>query len=67
MNRSQLRYGATTFAIVLAMNRGIDGWVSFPFTHPSLLHLKANFMKKNRSFRCDVKKVPLTYVSFGLL
>jgi len=35
------------FAIVLAMNKGIDCWVSFSFTHPSSLHLKAKFMKKN--------------------
>ena len=45
----QLRYGATIFAIVLAMNKGMDYWVSFCCTHPSSLHLKAKFVKKNRS------------------
>jgi len=41
-------YGAAIFAIILTMNKGIDYWVIFSFTHPSL-HLKAKSMKKNRS------------------
>jgi len=66
----RLRYGNTFFAIVLTMNRGMDYWVSFSFTHPSLLHLKVKFMKKNWS--CTIistwrKQVPITYVSLGLL
>jgi len=64
-----VRYGATIFAIVLTMNKGMDYWVSFSFTHPSL-HLKAKFMKKNWS-RTIVstwrKQAPITYESSGLL
>jgi len=44
--KNKLRYGATIFSIALAMNRKIDYWVSFSFTHPLSLHLKAKFMKK---------------------
>jgi len=43
----QLRYGATIFAIVLTMNKGMDYWVILSFIRPSSLHLKAKFMKKN--------------------
>jgi len=39
--------GATISAIVFAMNRGMDHWVSISFTHPPSLHLKAKFVKKN--------------------
>jgi len=28
----------TIFAIVLTMNKGMDGWVIFSFTRPSSLH-----------------------------
>ena len=47
----------------------MDDWVSFSFTYPSSLHLKAKFMKKNRlrmivSMGC--KQVPITYESLGL-
>ena len=58
------------FAIVLTINKGMDYWVSFSFTHPSSLHLKAKFMKKNRS-RTIVstwrKQAPITYESLDLL
>jgi len=47
--KQKLRYRATIFAIALIMNRGMDYWLSFSFTHPSLLHLMVKFMKKNRS------------------
>jgi len=52
------------------MNKGMDYWVSFSFTHPSSLHLKTKFMKKNQlrtivSTWC--KQVPITYELFGLL
>ena len=42
-----LRYGAKLFTIVFAMNRGINYWVSFSFTHPSSLHTKMKFVKIN--------------------
>jgi len=52
------------------MNRGIDCWVSFSFTHPPSLHLQAKFMKKNQSHMIVStwrKQVPITYISLGLL
>ena len=65
-----MRYGGTIFAIVLTMNKGIDYWVRFSFTHPSSLHLKAKFMKKN--WLCTIvltwhKQVPITHESLSLL
>jgi len=36
------------FRHCITMNKGTNDWVSFSFTHPSSLHLKAKFMKKNR-------------------
>jgi len=65
-----LRYRATTFAIALTMNKGIDYWISYSFTRPSSLHLKAKFVKKDRA-RTIVstwrKQAPITYESLGLL
>jgi len=45
---NRLKYGAAIFVIVLTMSRGIDYWLRFSLTRPSLLHLKAKFMKKNQ-------------------
>ena len=62
--------GATISAIVLAMNRGMDHWVSISFTYPPSLHLKAKFVKKNwlrTIILMWCKQVPITYVSLGLL
>ena len=44
-----IEIGSCDFAFVLAMNKGMDYWVSDSFTHLPSLHLKAKFMKKNRS------------------
>ena len=48
----------------------MDYWVRFSFGHPSSLHLKAKFMKKNRSHTIVsiwCKQAPITYESLGLL
>ena len=52
------------------MNREINYWVSFSFTHPSSLHTKAEFVKRNGL--CTIaskwrKQMLITYVSLGLL
>ena len=52
------------------MNRGINYWVSLPFTRPSSLHTKVKFMKKNRlSMIASTrrKQMLIMYVSSGLL
>jgi len=67
---NQLRYRATIFAIVLTMNKGMDYWIIFFFIHPSSLHLKMKFMKKNLLRRIMLtwrKQVPITYESLGLV
>ena len=52
------------------MNRGINYWVSFSFTHPSSLHTKVKFVKKNRSRKIAStrrKQTLITSISLGLL
>jgi len=52
------------------MNKRMDHCVSFSFTHASLLHLKAKFIKKNWSHTLVStwpKQAPIIYESFGLL
>ena len=43
----QIEVRSYNFTIVFAMNRGINYWVSFSFTHSSSLYTKAKFVKKN--------------------
>ena len=51
-------------------NRGMDYWISFSITHPSSLHLKVKFMKKNWSrtiISTWCKQMPIPKIFLGLL